>query len=90
MPALRTGVLNINITDILVYYACSQGRSNIHVDVRYWTSRASVSGAGVRAHRSNSTSEDARCATPPADSPSALEQPDSTRAAVADTGSLQG
>ncbi len=32
MPALRTGVLNY-ITDILVYYACSQGRSNIHVTV---------------------------------------------------------
>ncbi len=36
------------------------------------------------------TSENARCATPPADSPSALEQPDSTRAAIADTGGLQG
>ncbi len=33
MPALSTGVLNSNITDILVYYACSQGRSNIHVTV---------------------------------------------------------
>ncbi len=33
MPALSTGVLNINITDILVYYACPQGRSNIHVTV---------------------------------------------------------